>query len=312
MKSIVRPDAGRLGASMKRRTGRLRQTSLGDALLRSSLWAMTAVSSTKRPNLAHAASPPTIQSALPSGRIASVLRRVANAPLASRRAPPRMRPGVTVAPKLASLSAASSRLQARALFARSARSASFQQSVRSNHTFQRSNTVMDPVTPGAASRMPPLLVTARALTARQPPFGKSAPRPATNRAAGMRFAAPSARDVQRSRPASALAGQTRQQAGQHRPLMASGASSQSLSHPIGRSSSRGAGSTGRSEADGGGEGGGNGGGLMLSGDFVVDGRRLGELALASATKGSNSAQTGARNSNFRRTALPSGIAAPLP
>lgn len=309
MKLIMKSDAGRLAASMKRRTARLRQTSLGDALLRPSLRASTTVSPTRRPNLVRDASQPIIQSALLSRPIASVMRAVASVPLASRRVSPPMVPATTRAPKRASLSSSPSpsRLQVSAPFARSTRPAAPQQATRSNHTSQRSNTVTGPVAPGAASRMPPLSAIARASTARHSPFGGSATRLAPSRAAGGRGASPPARNGQRSRPASALAGQTRPRAEQHRPLTPSTVSSRSLGHPISRSSSRVAGNTNRSEA-----GGGDGGSLVLSGDFVVDGRRLGELALASATRGSNSAQTGARNPNFRRTALPSGIAAPLP
>lgn len=52
--------------------------------------------------------------------------------------------------------------------------------------------------------------------------------------------------------------------------------------------------------------------LVLSGDLVVDGQRLGQIALRAAGREADAGRLGARVPNLRKTPLPGGLSAPLP
>ena len=60
------------------------------------------------------------------------------------------------------------------------------------------------------------------------------------------------------------------------------------------------------------ESGGASGSIQLLGDLVVDGRKLGEFAAKAASRGGSASMTASRSTNFRKTAVPNGLSAPMP
>lgn len=319
MKTILQPDAGQWGVTVKRRTERLRRLSLGASLLRPSLWtpirsasslSRTAASGSTAPMMISV--PPSARRDAPMLRAAGTVQRVSGrtSMLAVRPpgAAPKLSPREQSPPRVASASSGGA----------PTRPAASRPMMTLQHASRRATSVVGPVAPGAATRMPSLrsIAGASARPRSSPRDGASRPAPAP--AARSRVMPSAAQSGQRNRPASALAAHMHRSSGQR---LSSASSSPTSRTPSASSSSpQPADSEGRDRSGGNGgsdvdasSGNGNGnGGVTLSGDFVVDGRRLGELALNSAARGGSSAQTGARNPNFRRTALPSGMSAPLP
>ena len=315
MKAISPFDAGSLMASMKRRASRLRTSAFAASLLH-------------LPLRARQQNPPTQPSVSPSSSAVTI----SPTDTTSRRRMPLVRTTSTMqrvlrqAHSLARrLPAASSKLPRLAGASRSAPSVTGASSLAPLPTPHRpmmltrapqsAKSVVGPVLTGAASRVPSLLVVARALTPRLAPARGEPMRSAASQMTQPRSSRSASRASQQNRPASALAFQTRQKLRELTHSSRPGSPSRSIKlDPSSPTSNRDRGGDEGRGRNGDASSGENGGAasIVLSGDFIVDGRRLGELALTAASRGGSPAQSGARTPNFRRTALPSGIAAPLP
>ena len=179
------------------------------------------------------------------------------------------------------------------------------------HTGKPNRSVKQPILLGGGARVCPFSPARGGLGAREPLLRAAATRAIAKGAAQQRPASASVHTSQRSRPALNLAAQVNRRIEQQ-PKSGSQSRDRGLMDSLSPPPTSGFGGRERSRAGRSGGEQGNDGRVSLSGDFVVNGRRLGELALSSAAKGGASAQTGARSPNFRRNALPSGISAPLP
>ncbi len=290
MKTILQPNAGLLGTRLTARAERLRRTPLQVQLLRPSLW--TPVRVPPRPGVAanarSALTPSIGGSPRAAARIRQAVGRIATP--AARSVTKTMRPSGNATRPTAAPAVRIGRP-----------TKSTRPSLALQQTAVRGNSVVGPVSPGGGTRMPSLRTVIGQLTQRS--SRASGALPSSRGSARSRFASPLSQSTRRSRPASALAAQTSQRGEAGRAPM----SSSSLSPMQARGSTQ-----GTSRASAGAEGGSSNAAISLSGDLVVDGRKLGELAVNSANRSGSAAQTGARSPNFRRTALPSGLSAPLP
>ena len=291
MKTIVAPDAGVLRMGMTVRAERLGRSTLQAKLLQTSLWKPVRLPTTAK------AGPIARMVVSPSGptapRAATSVRKPLNRAAMS-------------ASKIVAGSTRTTNAPTRTPFALSSSSHAQPRPTRSSASLQRAvagkGSVIGPVTPGGSGRARSLAVVARGLTQRGSPR-ETAKQPASGGGARARLVSPGSQAQHRSRPASALAAQTGR------------GSERGLPSPSGRTSSRAQVRSASRSASGAGAAGDSGGDsavIVLSGDVVIDGRRLGEVAVSSAARSGSSAQTGARSPNFRRTALPSGLSAPLP
>ena len=315
MTTVLRLEAGRLGATMKRRAAQLGRLSLGSSLLRPSLWTR------KRPRVRYLASQdvaltgaePTLGSAAvyplarrgSAHRLTPTSRRMAGKPLASMRA---TAPGVRKPILQSTIRLSRSRSADETT---SAAAPILQIRLASRRAGQSDRSVTQPILLAGGAPVRPSSAAGGASGAREPSLRAPAIRTIANGMAQQRPALGSVPTGQRSRPASNLAAQVNRKSEQQ-PKSGSESRDRGLMDSLlPPSTSRlGGGERGRAGRSDGGQS--NDGKVSLSGDFVVNGRRLGELALSSAAKGGASAQTGARNPNFRRNALPSGLSTPLP
>ena len=310
MKTIVAANAGVLSAKMKARVDRLRRTTLQAQLVQSSLWKPVRLAPV--PQTAAGVKVGATQALAASSRpAASVRRAVSRPPVSAARSaaiPGRMP---------TSAGRTRSALLPRSGVARPATGAS----VALRRAIAQRSAVAGPVSPGGNPRSTPSLQTvARELTRRNP-SREASTSSGTGGGARTRLAAPVAQGAHRSRPASDLAAQTDRVGG--RRSAATSAASPTLS-PSGNSAQgtpragfgadagrdNGGGDNGGAGDNSGGDNG--GGAIVLAGNLLVDGRRIGEMAASSAARSGSSAQTAARSPNFRSTALPSGLSAPLP
>ena len=305
MKTVLQLDAGVLDATMKRLTARLR-TSLGAALLRPLLLTPTRVS---MPQI-DAVSPATltIPTATSPRRKASMTSATPNMRVVSRKAPLLTIRAASATPKLAQVLISTSRPSSLATAAPPSRTAANRLSIPRPRRAELGKSVIGPVAPGTAARMPSLSAVARALTSGHSPARRATTRAAAIHARPSRTVPLTTQTGQISKPASALATHKRRTTEVHSQSNSTRPTSDRLS---GSSTSR-AGREGGRNGRGVDDGHDSGEKIALSGDLVIDGRRLGELALNSVARSGSSAQTGARNPNFRRNALPSGLSAPLP
>ena len=315
MKTTLRLETGRLGATMKRRVARLSRLSLATALLRPSLWTRarpqarilkslkapamgaeaTSAAMALLPIAKHSAAPPLATRFHRASEGASALVRAT--PLTTRKPLTRSRRSLSQSQGATrTLSAPSSISRISGALQRAA---------------QPGKSVGRAIPRGRAARLHKRPAASQALEAREPSLRRPATQAIANGPERRRSTSANVRVGQQSRLTSDLAAEVNRKADQQ---------PQSLSQSRGREAINGlsrpftSGSI-KEERSRAGHGSGEQGDdqkLSLSGDFVVDGRRLGELALNSASRGGASAQTGARNPNFRRNALPSGLSAPLP
>lgn len=290
MKTIVPPDAGVLGAMMTARADRLRRSRLQAELVQSSLRKPTRQAPTPRAVRGASASgaPVAFASSRPVSRILRVTARPAT--LVAR---PVVMSGRIRQPTGGTATTLSTRSAGRTPAARAS-------NVVADAISKRSS-VVGPVLAGGNRRLPPLQTVARELTKRSSDRQVSTFAGAGS-GARARHSTPASQSARRSRPAAALAAQTGR-SGERGLATASPTRSQAGAPSRGSA---------RARADAG-DGGDNGSGvIVLAGDVLVDGRRMGELAVISAARTGSSAQTAARSPNFRSTALPSGLSAPLP
>ena len=295
MKKIVAPNAGVLSTTMTARADRLQSSGLRARLLQSSLWKPSRVPAMPpaAPRAQTGLAPALTQGSRAAARIRLVASRVPISAARAAASPARL--------------ATQGKREPAALVARSgSRTQATRASLALQHTISQRSSVVGPVSPGGSGRMPPLQAVARALTQRDASRG-TAKLPTASGSARSRIAAPVSQAARRSRPAAALAAQTRN-GGERSPASASAASPARLQAGL---SSKEASPTGTG-ADPAGDSGGGHSAIALSGDIMIDGRRMGEVAASAVARNGSSAQTAARSPNFRSTALPSGLSAPLP